>query len=74
MAATGISTPGEALPGIPICPRLRAELERRVPDRSRGDCIHLTLRRRAGSLSSRRMIECRNPALYPTSCPRHASK
>jgi hypothetical protein len=30
MAATSISTPSEALPGIPIGPRLRAELERRV--------------------------------------------
>jgi hypothetical protein len=30
MAATSIITPGEALPGIPIGPRLRAELERRV--------------------------------------------
>jgi hypothetical protein len=30
MAATSITTPGEALPGIPIGPRLRAELERRV--------------------------------------------
>jgi hypothetical protein len=30
MAATSITTPGEALSGIPIGPRLRAELERRV--------------------------------------------
>jgi hypothetical protein len=30
MAATSITTPGEALPGIPIGPRLRAELVRRV--------------------------------------------
>jgi hypothetical protein len=30
MAATSITTPGEALPGITIGPRLRAELERRV--------------------------------------------
>jgi hypothetical protein len=30
MATTSIITPGEALPGIPIGPRLRAELERRV--------------------------------------------
>jgi hypothetical protein len=30
MAATSIITPSEALPGIPIGPRLRAELERRV--------------------------------------------
>jgi hypothetical protein len=30
MATTSISTPGETLPGIPIGPRLRAELERRV--------------------------------------------
>jgi hypothetical protein len=30
MATTSISTPSEALPGIPIGPRLRAELERRV--------------------------------------------
>jgi hypothetical protein len=30
MAATSITTPSEALPGIPIGPRLRAELERRV--------------------------------------------
>ena len=30
MAVTSITTPGEALPGIPIGPRLRAELERRV--------------------------------------------
>jgi hypothetical protein len=30
MAVTSIITPGEALPGIPIGPRLRAELERRV--------------------------------------------
>jgi hypothetical protein len=30
MAATSITTPGEALPGIPIGARLRAELERRV--------------------------------------------
>jgi hypothetical protein len=30
MAAPSITTPGEALPGIPIGPRLRAELERRV--------------------------------------------
>jgi hypothetical protein len=30
MAVTSIITPGEALPGIPIGPRLRAELVRRV--------------------------------------------
>jgi hypothetical protein len=30
MAATSIITPSEALPGIPIGPRLRAELVRRV--------------------------------------------
>jgi hypothetical protein len=30
MAATSTTTPGEALPGIPIGPRLRAELVRRV--------------------------------------------
>jgi hypothetical protein len=30
MATTSIITPGEALPGIPIGPRLRAELVRRV--------------------------------------------
>jgi hypothetical protein len=30
MATTSITTPSEALPGIPIGPRLRAELERRV--------------------------------------------
>ena len=30
MATTSITTPGGALPGIPIGPRLRAELERRV--------------------------------------------
>jgi hypothetical protein len=30
MATTSIITPGEALSGIPIGPRLRAELERRV--------------------------------------------
>jgi hypothetical protein len=30
MAATSITTPSEALPRIPIGPRLRAELERRV--------------------------------------------
>jgi hypothetical protein len=30
MAATSIITPSEALPGIAIGPRLRAELERRV--------------------------------------------
>jgi len=30
MAATSINTPGEALPGIAIGPRLRAELIRRV--------------------------------------------
>jgi hypothetical protein len=30
MARTSINTHGESLPGIPISPRLRAELERRV--------------------------------------------
>lgn len=30
MAVTSITTTGGALPGIPIGPRLRAELERRV--------------------------------------------
>ncbi len=30
MAATSITSPGEALSGIAIGPRLRAELERRV--------------------------------------------
>jgi hypothetical protein len=30
MAATSIITPSEALPGIPIGPRVLAELERRV--------------------------------------------
>jgi hypothetical protein len=30
MAATSITTPGEALPGIAIGPRLRADLVRRV--------------------------------------------
>ena len=32
MATTSITTTGGALPGVPIGPRLRAELERRVRD------------------------------------------